>query len=87
MCGCRKALERTAKRLVEESLKEALSGCVEEHRRRRVLLTDVRSVISFSAAAAESLADRSIACIIPDHMDAVVHLVSMSVERNLMQIP
>ena len=42
MCACRKALERTAKRLVEESLEEALGGCVEEHRKRRLLLADVR---------------------------------------------
>ena len=30
-----------SRRLVEEALKEAISGCVEEHRKRRVLLTDV----------------------------------------------
>lgn len=41
--NCRKALSKSAKRLVEESLKEALSGCGEEHRKRRVLLTDVSS--------------------------------------------
>lgn len=37
----RKALDRMSKRLVEEALKGAISGCVEEHRKQRVLLTDV----------------------------------------------
>jgi hypothetical protein len=37
----RKALGRGTKRLVEDAHKEALDGCVEQHRKRRVLVTHV----------------------------------------------
>lgn len=47
-CACRKALDRMSKRLVEEALKGAISGCVEEHRKRRVLLTNVGRLLIHS---------------------------------------
>ncbi len=51
--GClrRKGLERLTKGLVEECFKAAVASCAEERRRRRVVLTDVRTPCACFAVA------------------------------------
>ncbi|BDA47654.1 probable Nck-associated protein 1 at N-terminal half [Coccomyxa sp. Obi] len=56
----RKALDRMSKRLIEEALKGAISGCVEEHRKRRVLLTNaLQRMVTLMGQRPSEMADRA----------------------------